>query len=181
MIKKLVFLVSFLSVISSYGQKFGYVDTDLILKKIPEYAQAQKEIDRLSVEYQKEIEKMYFSRDSLYNAFKREEILLTEEMKEKRLEEIELEEKKIKEYQKKIFGFEGLIFLKRQELIEPIQDKVYEVVKKVAKAHKLQIIFDKAGDLTMIYASPVHDYTDYVLESLNLGDKLDTVDNPRHK
>ena len=102
-------------------------------------------------------------------------------MKEKRLEEIEVEEKKIKEYQKKIFGFEGLIFLKRQELIEPIQDKVYEVVKKVAKAHKLQIIFDKAGDLTMIYASPVHDYTDYVLESLNLGDKLDTVDNPRHK
>lgn len=180
--KKTFFVVLLLLCANAlFAQKFGYVDTEYILKKVPEYAEAQKEIDRLSVEYQKEIEKMYIERDSLYNAYKREEILLTEEMKEKRLEEIEAKEKQIKEFQRKIFGFNGLIFLKRQELIEPIQDKVYEAVKKVAKAYKLQIVFDKAGDLTMIYASPVHDYTDYVLEELELGDKLDTIDNPRHK
>lgn len=177
--KKIFFICICLLAINTYAQKFGYVDTEYILKKVPEYKEAQKEIDKLSVEYQQEIEGMYHSLDSMFNAFRKEEVLLTEEMKEKKQNQIMLKEKEIKEYQKKIFGYEGLIFLKRQELIKPIQDKVFSSVKKVAQNHKLQVVFDKAGDLVMIYTNPTHDYTDYVLEVLGLGDKTDEIDNKR--
>ncbi|MCP4521865.1 MAG: OmpH family outer membrane protein [Cytophagales bacterium] len=177
--KILLFAFSLCLFSSVFAQKFGYVDTEFILKQLPEYKEAQQEIDKLSVQYQKQIEKKYVSLDSLFNAFRQEEILLTEEMKREKQNEIMLKEKEIKEFQKKIFGYEGLIFLKRQELIKPIQDKVYDAVKKVAEREKLQVVFDKASDLVMIYANPVHDYTDYVLEELKLGDKKDIIDNKR--
>ena len=177
--KKLLLLISLFLAFQIQAQKFGYVDTEYILKKVPDYLTAQKEIDKISVQYQQEIEGMYKSLDSMFNAFRKEEVLLTEEMKRKRQDAIMLKEKEVKEYQKKIFGFEGLIFLKRQELIKPIQDKIFASVKKVANTHHLQIVFDKASDLVMIYTNPTHDYTDYVLEELGLGDKTDTVDNKR--
>ena len=163
-----------------HSQKFGYIDAELILKKMPEYAEAQKEIDKLAVDYQKQIEKKRVSLDSAYHVFHREEILLTEDMKRKRLEYLTEKETEIKELQTKIFGFDGLIFLKRQELIQPIQDKVFDHVKKVAKKYKLQFVFDKSSDLSIIYASPTHDYTDFVLEELELGDKKDTIDNKNY-
>ena len=96
-------------------------------------------------------------------------------MKEERLTAINNKETDVKDYQKKIFGFEGLFFLKKKELMKPIQDKVFEAVEKVAKEHRLQIVFDKSGDLVMIYTDPIHDYTDYVLEELGLGDPNDVV------
>lgn len=176
--KIIIILLSFWALQVS-AQKFGYVDTEYVLKKVPEYTEAQKEIDKISVQYQKEIEGKYASLDSMFNAFRKEEILLTEEMKQKRQDQIMQKEKEIKEYQKKIFGFEGLVFLKRQELIKPVQDKVFAAVKKVAQGHNLQVVFDKASDLVMIYTNPTHDYTDYVLEELGLGDKTDTIDNKR--
>lgn len=154
--------------IGSFAQKFGYIESEKILQKMPAYSEAQKEIDKISVEYQKEIENMYVQLDSMFQKFREEEILLTEEMKQKRQKEIMDKEKEIKEYQRKIFGFEGLIFLKRQELIKPLQDEVFEAVKKVARKNGLQVIFDKSSDLQMIYASKTHDYTDYVLEELEL-------------
>jgi outer membrane protein len=178
---KSIYILAFLLLsLTGYSQKFGYIDTELILKKLPEYADAQKEIDKLAVNYQKEIEKKRVTLDSLYKVFHREEILLTEEMKRKKLENLTEKESEIREQQRKIFGFDGLIFLKRQELIEPIQDKVFEAVKKVAKKYKLQFIFDKSSDLSIIYASPTHDYTDFVLEQLDLGDKKDTIDNKNY-
>lgn len=177
--KQLLLFIALFFATQIQAQKFGYVDSEYILKKVPAYLTAQKEIDKISVQYQQEIEVMYKSLDSLFNAFRKEEVLLTEEMKRKRQDAIMLKEKEVKEYQKKIFGFEGLIFLKRQELIKPIQDQVFSAVKKVANTHHLQIVFDKASDLVMIYTNPTHDYTDYVLEELGLGDKTDTVDNKR--
>ena len=177
--KKIIIVLLSVWALQVSAQKFGYVDTEYVLKKVPEYAEAQKEIDKISVQYQKEIEGKYASLDSMFNAFRKEEILLTEEMKQKRQDQIMQKEKEIKEYQKKIFGFEGLVFLKRQELIKPVQDKVFSAVKKVAQGHHLQVVFDKASDLVMIYTNPTHDYTDYVLEELGLGDKTDTIDNKR--
>lgn len=179
--KKLTTTLLLLFAVTAFTQKFGYVDTEFILTKVPEYKQAQAEIDKVSVMEQKKIEQMYLSLDSMYQSYRRDEVLLTEEMKQKRQNAIMEREKEVKAYQKKIFGFEGRIFLKRQELIKPIQDKVFEAVEKVAKKYKLQVVFDKAGDLTMIYTNPVHDYTDYVLEELKLGDDVDTVDNERFK
>lgn len=157
------------------AQKFGYVDTDFILSKIPDYKKAQDEIDRLSAAWQKEIEEMQKEVEGLYNAFEAEQVLLTEEMRNERKAEIEKKEADLKEYQRKVFGFGGLFFLKKQELIKPLQDKVFEAVEKVAKSNRLTIIFDKAGELVMIYTDPRHDYTDFVLEELGLGDPNDQV------
>jgi outer membrane protein len=162
--------------LSSNAQKFGYIDSDYILKKLPEYSKAEKELNMLSSKWQAEIEKMKKEYEKMQTDFKAEEILLTEEMKKERLDTLAGREKAIKEYQKKIFGFEGMIFLKRQELMKPVQDKVFEAVEKVAKSKSLQIIFDKSGDLVMVYTNPIHDYTDYVLEELGLGDPNDTAE-----
>ncbi len=157
------------------AQKFGYIDSDFILSKIPDYRKAQDEIDRLSASWQKEIEEMQKGIEGLYNAFEAEQVLLTEEMRNERKAEIEKKEAELKEYQRKVFGFGGLFFLKKQELIKPLQDKVFEAVEKVAKSNRLTIIFDKAGELVMIYTDPRHDYTDFVLEELGLGDPNDQV------
>ncbi len=175
---KLKFLVSFLSVLIAgnvFAQKFGYVNTDYILSKMPEYREAQSEIDNLSVAWQKEIQELNKVIDGMYSDLKAEEVLLTKAMYEERQKEIKIRESEVKEYQKKIFGFEGLFFLKKKELVKPVQDKVFEAVEKVSKEHRLAIMFDKAGELVMIYTDPVHDYTDYVLDELGFGDPSDQI------
>jgi outer membrane protein len=157
------------------AQKFGYVNTNFILNKMPEYAEAKAEIDKLSLGWQEEIQGMQKDVYAMYSALQAEEVLLTPEMKEERMISIKKKEDYLKEYQKKVFGFEGLFFLKKKELIKPVQDKVYDAVEKVAHDHKLQIVFDKSGELVMIYTDPIHDYTDYVLEELELGDPNDVI------
>lgn len=152
----------------SFAQKFGYVDSEFILSKMPAYNTAQKEVDKLSENWQKDIEARYKEIDKMYKSYQAEEVLLTEEMKKKRQNEIVDKEKEVKEYQKSIFGFEGQLFKKRQELIKPVQDQVYEAIEKVAKQKALQIVFDKSGGLVMLYTNPVHDYTEFVLEALGL-------------
>ena len=157
------------------AQKFGYINSDFILSKMPDYSKAQGEIDQLSSAWQKEIEEMQKKVEGLYSAYHAEQVLLTEEMKQERLDEMKKKEADLKEYQKKVFGFGGLFFLKKQELIKPLQDKVFDATEKVAKANRLAIIFDKAGELVMIYTDPRHDYTDFVLEELGLGDPNDKI------
>ena len=142
---------------------------------MPEYAKAQSEIDQLSSGWQKEVEEMSKNVETLYSSLKAEEVLLTDEMKAERMDVIHKKEAELKEYQRKVFGFGGLFFLKKQELIKPLQDKVFEAVEKVAKQNRLAIIFDKSGELVMIYTDPRHDYTDFVLEELGLGDPNDKI------
>ncbi|WMJ72566.1 OmpH family outer membrane protein [Cytophagaceae bacterium ABcell3] len=177
--RKILILALFLTALSntSYAQKFGYIDSDFILKKMPEYKEAEKELNELSSKWQKEIEDLKSEHEKMVKGYQSEEVLLTEEMKKERLAEIAAKEKAVKDRQKKVFGFEGLVFLKRQELIKPVQDLVYEAVEKVAKKKKLSFVFDRSGALIMIYTNPVHDYTDYVLEELGLGDKDDYLEN----
>ncbi|HMP99960.1 MAG TPA: OmpH family outer membrane protein [Cyclobacteriaceae bacterium] len=158
-----------------HAQKFGYIDSDFILNKLPEYRKAQDEMGRLAALWEQEIEDMAKEIEAKYNALQAEEVLLTTEMRQDRLKEIKEKEDALKEYQRKIFGFDGLYFLKKQELIKPLQDKVWEAVEKVSKQKRLAIIFDKAGDIVMIYTDPRHDYTDFVLEELGLGDPNDTI------
>ncbi len=157
------------------AQKFGYVNTDYILGKMPEYGEAQAEIDKLSLAWQEEIQGMAKKIEAMYSAFQAEEVLLTAEMKNDRLGDIKKKESELKEYQKKIFGFEGLFFLKKKELVKPVQDKVFDAVEKVCKDQRLTIMFDKAGDMVMIYTDPRHDYTDFVLDELGLGDPNDVI------
>jgi outer membrane protein len=162
-----------------YAQKFGYIDSKFILNKMPEYKAAQGEISSQSQKWQKEIEDMRTEVEKLRKEYLAEEVLLTDDMKKERSDIIAKKDKASKEKQQKIFGFEGLYFLKKQELVKPLQDKVFEAVEKVCKKKKIQIMFDKAGDLVMIYTDTKHDYTDFVLEELGLGDKDDTIDNKR--
>jgi outer membrane protein len=174
---KKILLASILILCSTFvfGQKFGYIDSEYILNQMPEYKKAQTELNQISMKWQKEIEDQQIQIDKLKQAFDAEEVLLTEEMKKERLDTIAAREKVARDLQKNYFGYKGLLFLKRQELIKPIQDKIYVAIEKVAKEKKLSIIFDKSGELIMIYTDPVHDYTDFVLEALGKGDKNDKI------
>lgn len=157
------------------AQKFGYIDSDYILAQMPEYKEAQAEIDQLSKSWQNEIHQMYQEIESMYSELQAEEVLLTQEMKEERLAEIKTKEEEVKEYNNKVFGYEGLFFLKKKELMKPVLERVFEATEKVSKDHRLQFMFDKAADMVMIYTDPIHDYTDYVLEELGYGDENDTI------
>jgi outer membrane protein len=171
-----IFFITFgLNIVNA--QRFGYVDTDFILNKMPDYKKAQDEIDRLSDSWEKEIQDMAKKIEAMYSAYQAEQVLLTDEMKKDRTEAIQKREAELKEYQKKVFGFGGLFFLKKQELVKPVQDKIWDAADKVAKQNNLAIIFDKAGELVMIYTDPRYDYTDFVLEELGLGDPNDKVKN----
>lgn len=159
------------------AQRFGYIDTDFILNKMPEYKKAQDEINRLSELWTKEIQGMAKNVEAMYSTLQAEQVLLTEEMRKERTELIKKKEVELKEYQNKVFGFGGLFFLKKQELVKPVQDKVWDAVDKVAKQNNLAIVFDKSGELVMIYTDPRFDYTDFVLDELGLGDPNDKIKN----
>jgi outer membrane protein len=172
---KIFVLTLFFGLNIAEAQKFGYIDSDFILSKMPEYKKAQDEIDQLSAAWEKEIADLQVKVDALYSSYQAEQVLLTEEMKASRMEEIKKKETELKDYNKKVFGFGGLFFLKKQELVRPLQDKVWDAVEKVSKSNRLAIVFDKSGQLVMIYTDPRHDYTDFVLEELGLGDANDKI------
>ena len=150
------------------AQKYAYIDSDYILANTPEYKSAQTQIDNLSVQWQKEVEQKYAEIDKLYKAFQAEEVLLTDEMKKKRESEIIAKEKEAKDLQKQHFGGDGDLFKKRQELVKPIQDKIYEAVKTIAEKGTYAVIFDKSSDLSMLYANPKYDKSDDVLDAMGL-------------
>ena len=171
----LFFLIFGLTFVNA--QRFGYIDTEYILNKMPEYKEAQSEINMLSQGWEKEIQEMSKNIESMYSALEAERVLLTEEMRKDRTEQIRQKEDDLKEYQKKVFGFGGLFFLKKQELVKPVMDKVWDAVEKVSKQNNLAIVFDKASQLVMIYTDPRYDYTDFVLDELGLGDPNDVIKN----
>ncbi len=166
-------IILFISVFSigAYAQRMAYVDTKYILENIPEYQEAQKELDQLAIEWQKQLEKKYEEIDKMYKNYQAEQILLTEDMKRKREEEIIEKEKEAKEFQKQKFGVNGELFKKRQELIKPIQDKVYKAIKDVATAGGYDFIFDKATGPVMIYAKAKYNKSDDVLKKLGYAPK----------
>jgi outer membrane protein len=147
----------------AFSQKMGYVDTDYILSNIPEYKAAQAEMDKISVDWQKEIEAKYSEIDKLYKIYQAESVLLTDDMKKKRENEIINKEKEVKELQKQRFGVDGELFSKRMELVKPIQDKVYSAVKQVAERSGLAFIFDKAGQVALLYSNSKYDKSEDVL------------------
>ena len=153
-------LVFVLASTFAFSQSFGYVDTEYILENIPDYKDAQGELDKLSIEWQKQLERRYAEIDKMYKNYQAEQILLTEDMKTKREEEIIKKEKEAKEYQKSKFGVDGELFQKRKELVKPIQDKVYNAIADIANYKKLGIVFDKASGLTMLYTNPKYNLSD---------------------
>ncbi|MFC1734342.1 OmpH family outer membrane protein, partial [candidate division KSB1 bacterium] len=167
----IVGLVFLLSSLPADAQKYGYVDTDYILENIPEYTDAQEELNELSVKWQKEIEEKFTKIDKMYKDYQAEIVLLPEDIKQKREDEIIKAEKDAKEIQKKRFGKEGDLFKRRQELIKPIQDKIYNAIEDIATTRNYVFVFDKAGSLSLLYANPKYDISDDILEKLgyNIG------------
>ena len=165
--KKAVLLIFTIGLCTSfYAQKFAFVDTDVILESIPEYQEAQKELDNLSVKWQNQLEAKYGEIDKMYKAYQAEQVLMTEEMKRKKEDEIIAKEKEAKEYQKSKFGVDGELFKKRQELVQPIQDKIYNAVKEVATEGSYAIIFDSASQSNVLFSNEKYDKSDDVLKKL---------------
>ena len=167
---KLLLTLLFIPTLSE-AQKFGYVNSEFILKNMKEYSEVINDIDLLSKAWEKEISDMYIEMEKKEISLKNEEILLTKDMYNERRGLLDKKWISIREYQQKVFGFEGLYFLKKKELIEPIQDIIFESVEKIAKKNRLQIVFDKSSEPILLYTNPIHDYTDYVLEDLGLNKK----------
>jgi len=161
-----VLMAVLFSAVAAQAQKFAYVDTQYILDNIPEYAEAQAQIDELSAQWQKEIEAKFAEVDKMYQDYQAQSVLLPEDMKKKREQDIVDKEKEAKNLQKQRFGKDGDLFKKRQELIKPIQDEVYKAVKDLATEGGYAVIFDTASGPTMIYTNPRYDISDEVLEKL---------------
>lgn len=163
------------------AQKFGYVDTEFVFGKMPEYQKALGEIDKFADKWSKDIQDKYVEIDKLQKAYQAEEILLTDDMKRDRQRAITEKEREAREYNNKVFGYEGLLFQKKKELIKSPMELVNRALEKVAVQKKLDFLFDKASDFVMLYTNPRHDYTDYVMEELGLdadAKKASTVASP---
>ncbi len=167
----LILIITLLISVGSFAQKFAYVDTDYILSNIPEFSQAQDKLDEISGQWQTEIESIYAEVDKMYRDYQSQEVLLTDEMKTKREAAIIAREKSAKDLQKKRFGPEGDLYAKRQELIKPIQDKVYDAIQQLAANSKYAVIFDSSSDLIMLYSNPNLDKSDKVLGNMGYIEK----------
>jgi outer membrane protein len=149
-----------------HAQKFAFVDTQYILENIPEYAEAQSQLDELSSQWQKEIEAKFAEVDKMYKEYQAQSVLLPDYMKKKKEQEIVDKEKEAKNLQRQRFGKDGDLFKKRQELVKPIQEKVYNAIQEIATNNNYAIIFDKSGAMSMLYANPKYDVSDDVLDIL---------------
>ncbi|GHS89759.1 membrane protein [Bacteroidia bacterium] len=165
-----------------YGQqRFAYVDSDYILNSIPDYESALTEIDNLSVKWQKEIEERFAEIDALYRKFQSDAPLLSDDMRKKRETEIVNKEKEAKDLQKKRFGTEGDLFKKRQEMIRPIQDRVYTAIEKRAADKGYTFVFDRADNANILYADNKIDISNDVLSDMGVAAKNRVGANPSSK
>ena len=172
--KKIILLIALALCVSfsAFSQtKYGYIDSEYILGNIPEYKEAQKELDRIAAVWQKEIEKKFASIDSMYKKYQVEAITLPENLKQKREEAIVHAEQDAKDLQKKRFGKDGDLFKKREELVKPIQDRVFNAIEALAKDRGYAFVFDAAGSMTIVYADPKFDLNDQVMQRLGISVK----------
>ncbi len=153
------------------SQKYAYIDSDYILSNMPEYAEAKEKLDKLAERWTKEIEERYAVLQMKKDNFAREEVLLPAEERKKREEEIKKLETEAMQMQKTRFGVNGDYFQKRQELIKPIQDRVYDAMQKVASKRSYSFVFDKANQSNLVYADSKYDISDLVLRELDINIK----------
>lgn len=167
----LFLMVAFSLPIGVQAQKFGFVDSEYILSQIPEYKSAQKQLDDLSGQWQKEYELKLAEVARLFREYQDEKPLLTEELRKKREDFISQKEKAAFDFQKEKFGPQGELFKKRAELVKPIQDRVFDAIQKVAKKNGWDFVFDKSGDMIMLYSNAKFDASEDVLEELGVAVK----------
>ena len=161
-----LFAIALIFATLAFGQKYAYVDTEYILNNIPVYESAKTQLEDLTNEWKKEIDAKKSSIDQMYQNYQSERILLTEELRAKREDEIMKKEQELKQLQQKYFGESGMLYKKREELIKPIQDDIYNAIKEIATEGNFAVIFDTANNLNMLYTDPRHDKSDEVLRKL---------------
>ena len=169
MLKHIFFLFLILFINFVYGQEFAYIDSEYILKIVPEYLEAKEKLDGLATKWTKVVEDRYAAIKTKKGNFDREEVLLPSEEKQKRKAEIEKLEKETIELQTQHFGSNGDYFQKRQELVKPIQDRIFTAMKKIAKRDSYSFVFDKANQSNLVYATKESDISDDVLEEMGIS------------
>ena len=155
--------------LASYAQKFALVDMEYILKNVPAYEMANEQLNQVSQRWQREVEAVSKEAETMYKNYQSEMVFLTDDQKKKREEEIVAKEKEATELRYKYFGPQGELYKKRQSLIKPIQDEVYNAVKKVSEERGYQVIFDRASSQNIIFASPRIDVSNEVLTKMGCG------------
>jgi outer membrane protein len=153
---------------SGIAQRYAVIDSKYILQKMPEYKSAQQKLDQFSEQWQQEIDRKSADLDKMYKNFDAEQVMLSDELKKKREDELFNKDKELRDLQKKRYGYEGDIFKKRQELIKPIQDRVYNAVQRLAVTKSYDFILDKSEGITVIFADPKLDKSDDVLRELGV-------------
>ena len=150
---------------TAQAQKFAYCDVDKILNTMPDYQKAQTDLDNIAAKWRQEIAQEYDKIKGMYNKYQAEQVLLSEETRKQREDEITQKETEVRELQKSKFGTEGALFLKRQELVKPLQEKVYNTIERYANDKGYEFIFDK-GTAGMIFSNPKYDITDDLIKEL---------------
>jgi len=170
MLRYFFLFVLFFGTTFAYSQSYAYIDSDYILSKVPEYVQAKEKLDKLADRWTKEIEDRYAAIKAKKSNFEREEILLPKEERIKRKEEIENLEQEALDLQTLHFGSEGDYFQKRQELIKPIQDRIFTALKKISKSDGYDLVFDKANQSSLIFAASEYDISDDILDEMGISE-----------
>lgn len=166
-------MLGFSSALAQINQKFAYVDTEYILQNIPEYGDAQEEINQMSVRWEKELRALRTKIDQMKRDYQTESVLLSDDMKRKKEEAIAAKEQEFATLQMQYYGPEGELFSKRNELIQPIQEKIYNAINQVAQVRNLAFVFDKAAGATILYGNDKLDISDDILDEI--GNVMQTV------
>lgn len=161
----LIISICFLTLFS-YGQKFAFVDSEYILDQMESYQKAQKQIDDLAAEWQKELDKKVGNIESKVNDLRKNELLLPEDIKEEKELEITTLQNELRAYQSKKFGVGGDLFKRRKELIQPIQRKVFKAIESLAKDNNYSFVLDKSKNSNILYADPKYDKSDAIIRKL---------------
>lgn len=152
----------------SIAQKYAVIDTRFILDRMPDYAKAQKQLDGIAADWQKDIDNRQAVLDKMYKDYDAEQVMLSDDLKKKREDQLFIKEKELRDLQRQRFGFEGDLFKKRQELVKPIQDKVYNAVQKLSSQRGYDFVLDKSEGITIIFADPKLDKSEDVLKELGV-------------
>ena len=171
--KKFILAISLalIGVFAASAQKFALVDMEYILKNVPAYEMANEQLNQVSQRWEKEVYELSKEAETMYKNYQSEMVFLTDDQKKKREEEITAKEKEAAEARYKYFGPEGELYKKRQSLMKPIQEDVYNAVKSVAEEKGYQAIFDRASSQSIVFASPRIDVSNEVLSKLGYSNK----------
>ncbi len=168
--KKVLFIIvcSLCLVAFTQAQRYAIIDTKYILDRLPDYRQSQKQLDDVAGNWQKEIDALQQELDKMYRDYDAEQVMLSSDLRKKREDQLFIKDKALRELQRKRFGFEGDLFKMRQDLIKPIQDKVYNAVQKLAVQRGYDFILDKSEGITVIFADPKLEKSEDVLREMGV-------------